>query len=617
MSVTQQETNSRDPAEDYDNFVNYEWKENNPIPSDYSRWTSFHVLHEKVNEQLQEICQTLPADGLLGSFYHLALPEPTQLSPELQGLLAKVSATQSVAELVTLAGWLFTNHGISTFLHICKGQDDKNPQFYIPYMSHRGLSLPDRDYYLDEDKVTEFREDYLAHVSNMVALASGSDDKPCCNSIWDIEKTFAELHLSRVQMRDPNLVYNKMTFTEFKTGLETYFKQVSLPPMGDVLVNCPHFFKQLPDVWEKFSLADWKLWLTWKVVQSFAAHETEPLVTEMFNFWSKKMSGQKEQKPRWKKVLDLMGGLLGEELGKTYVERYFPAENKQICLNMVERLRATLREKLTNSDWMSDQTKKEALYKLDSFKAKIGYPDKWLVDYTDLHWQGCQSVQQFLTLWAKWDWQYEECNKFYSGVEPEKWHMSPQDVNAYYNPASNAIVFPSGILQEPFFNPSWELARNMGGIGVVIGHEMTHGFDDEGRKYNSKGELQDWWTEEDTKRFTEKADVVRDHFGGLTYFGKPVNGKLTLGENIADIGGLKLALRGIADLDTFFRQYATIWRFNTTEQEAHRLLAIDPHSPAHHRINAALLHIPEFQKLYQVQTGQGMYRAEDDMMSIW
>lgn len=611
---------SLSPQEDYDNFVNSEWKNNNPIPGDYSRWTSFHVLHEKVREQLKEICQTLPAEGLLGSFYHLAIPEPIELSTKLKGLLSKVAATQNESELFSLAGQMFCEHGVSTFFHMCKGQDDKNPQFYIPHLMHGGLSLPDRDYYLEADKVAEFREDYLAHVKQLMGVA-GVTEFTDTSVVWEIEKKFAELHLSRVQQRDPHLLYNKMAFEELRSSrLSSYFAGMTFPVMTDVLVDCPNFFQQLHTVWDTFSLNQWKLWISWKIVRSCASHETEPLVTEMFNFWSKRLSGQKEQKPRWKKVLGLMGNLLGEELGKTYVERYFPAANKTICLEMIERLREALREKLTNSDWMSEETKKEALLKLNAFKAKIGYPDKWLVDYTNLKWQGCQKVQEFLSNWAQWDWQYEECNKFYSAVEPEKWYMSPQDVNAYYNPPSNEIVFPAGILQEPFFNPNWDLSRNMGGIGVVIGHEMTHGFDDQGRKYNSKGELQDWWTEEDTTRFTAKANVVRDHFDGLTFYGKPLNGKLTLGENIADIGGLKLALRGFTDpvdLTLFFMQYATVWRCNITEQEAHRLLAVDPHSPGHYRINAALAHIPEFQKLYKVKPGDRMYRTRGDMMSIW
>lgn len=623
-------------TDDFDTYVNQEWKNNNPVPDDYSRWTSFHVLHDRVQKQLEEICGTLDVNSLLGHFHKLAMTEPTAVSSELTALLNTVNSVTTMPELLALCGWLFVNHGVSTFFHMCKGQDDKNPEYYIPQLNNGGISLPDREYYLNEEKVTEFKDQYLEHMRTLSQLVGTDLSESAAEELWSIEKSFAELHFTRVQRRDPDLLYNKKSFADLlswqegqeeKGGLVSYFQDITLPEMSDIIVDNPQFYEQLPAVWAKFDLAGWKQWLCWRLTKAFAMDETEAVYMEYFRFWGTVLSGQKTIKPRWKRVLILMDQLLGEELGKTYVERYFPNENKKQCLDMIELLRGSLSQKLSSLDWMCDETKQEALKKLATFKAKIGFPDKWLSDYSTLDWKDTKNSREFATQWTKWDWIYEECAKFYSQVEPEKWHMSPQTINAYYNPPSNEIVFPAGILQKPFFSADYTIAQNFGGIGVVIGHEMTHGFDDQGRKYNSAGVLSEWWTADDCVKFNEKAKVVEEHFDSLEFYNKPLNGKLTLGENIADIGGLKLSLNALqqmqdqpldpVSLDQFFRQYASIWACTITEQEAHRLLAIDPHSPGRHRVNASLSHIPEFIGHYKVNPGDGMYRPVEDQMSIW
>lgn len=617
---------------DYDSFINAEWKHLNPLPADQSNWTSFHLLSETVNKQLEEICTSQNRESLIGFFYDITMTIHDKVSMELSNILSSISQTHNMSDLLTLSGLLFCA-GSPSFFHICKGQDDMEPTRYIPHVIQGGYSLPDREYYLDANKLDKFKSLYLEHITKLASMVSDeilitADDAV---AIFNIETSFAELHHTQVQKRDPHIIYNKLTWDEFTSKFSSdwnkYWICLDLPQMNHILVDCPNFYDQLTSLLNKYSVEQWKKWLSWKTIKYSAPHETDEMIMEHFRFWGTVLTGQTEIKPRWKRAIAAINNLLGEELGKTYVSKYFPADSKKYCLSMVNNLKDALRYKITNIEWMSPATKAHALEKLDSFSTKIGYPDKWLVNYDLLQWQKCKNIQQFLQNWSVWNWTYEECAKFYTQVEAEKWHMPPQAVNAYYNPCSNEIVFPAGILQEPFYSPSYTDEQNLGGIGVIIGHEMTHGFDYQGRKYNSKGELKNWWTETDSQEFEKRAQVVEHHFDSLLFFGEKVNGKLTLCENIADIGGLKLALHALnnmnidtnhkPDLHLFFKQYATMWRSHILEQAAHQQLNVDPHSPAHYRINAALSHIPEFHSFYQTAKEDNMYRHPDEMMTIW
>lgn len=619
--------------DDYDMYINAQWKEANPVPDDQVRWGSFVILSEDNKLQLRTLCEQ--DTGLIGQLYKTAMVVPTEVSKNVLDLCAEIQEIHNLSDYWTTNSLLFRS-GISTLFHICKSADDKAPIWNIPHIFESGLGLPDMSYYepgSGSGSGSEAREKlhgqykkYIGDLFTAYGLDGGSD---AADQIFEFESRKAKLHLTRVQARDTDKTYNKLDWNSVLEYCPDFFNGLDLPDMTDVLVHNPDLMLSLGQLVADTDLTVLKEHLTFKVLAHFAAYQTQEIVDLNFDFYGRTLSGQKTLDDQWKRALGICNMYLGDELGKLYVKEHFPAEKQQTCRDMVDLLKDSMNHTLKNVDWMSTDTKAAAIVKLESFVSKIGVPEKYH-DIIGLWSDGMDDdLPGLLIKWSKWDWIYQECNKLYSQVDKELWHMTPQTINAYYSPTQNEIVFPAGILQLPFFGYD-TMEENLGGIGAIIGHEMTHGFDDQGCKYNEKGELKQWWSQDDIDEFLRRAERVKVHYSSLKSFNVAVNGELTLGENIADIGGLKVALQALRIhykdatteqlhqyYDRFFRAYATVWRFNTTEEYALKLLVIDPHSPCSARINGALAHIDEFYETYNVKEGDGMYLPKDQRMNIW
>lgn len=608
---------------DYDEYVNGGWKRTSSIPDDQVRWGSFNILREENLNRLKTICES--DTSLVGQLYSLALNVPSALSPAVQNLLLEINRIESHEDYLKTAAKLFSS-GVSTLFHICKSSDDKDPNNQPPHIYQGTLGLPDMSYYTDRTELHEPYKAYIREICELYGSSSSTSTTVDADNIFNYEKEVAKLHMTRTECRDSERTYNKREWSVVHPLLPEYFDALQLPELTYVIVQNPLHLEKLNSVIRSTSVETLRNYLTFRIASKFASYQTPEIVARNFEFYGKLLNGQKVLDVQWKRALNVVTSFLDDELGKLYVKKHFDESKSTVCMDMVTKLTESLRDALRESEWMTPATKVIAQQKVDTFRVKIGYPSKyhsidglWISDLP-------QDLSQAYLDWGKWDWTTQECALFYTPVDRELWHMSPQTVNAYYHPNMNEIVFPAGILQMPFFGYD-TVEENLGAIGSVIGHEMTHGYDDEGRNYNPKGELKEWWSVEDCNEFNVRAKVVEDQFSRLTFMGKPVNGKLTLGENIADIGGLKIAIRALNRhyngavstemYERFFTAYATIERNLIREAYAHKLLAIDPHSPSTLRVNAVLPHIPEFYSTYKVMEGDGMYLSPERRMTIW
>lgn len=610
------------PGDDFDEYINGEWKRNNTIPDDQTRWGSFTILRDDNLNRLKETCEN--DRGIVGQFYHTLMQPTVKRSTTIQGLVERAMAVKDHREYLALAGELFT-HGVTTLLHVCKSADDKDPDTYIPRVFQSGLGLPDMSYYTEREDV---HEDYLRYV----ASACGYYDVPIDTAAFlEFEKQIAANYLTRTELRDNERTYNKMPYNAVRDLLPEFFDALGAE-MKDVIVSNTRLLPFLQGYLPTVPVETLRAHLAFRVIRTFADVDTDEMLHANFEFYGKKLGGQLELRPRWKRHIDMVNAYIGDELGKQYVAKFFPEDKQKMCTEMVSTLKTVLAEIIGEQDWMSEETRAEAQRKLELLGTdKVGVPKKY--HSVDGLWaEGVPSDPVTALLdWGKWDWTHEECRLFYTKVDRELWGMSPQTVNAYYSPVMSEIVFPAGILQPPFFGDT--MVECLGAIGVVIGHEMTHAFDDEGRKYNSKGEMKDWWTPEDAVEFDLRTKTVDDHYSRQVICGENVNGKLTLGENIADIGGLRIALRALRRYygsasgsdaalgnhvyQRFFQSYAKIWGFLIRDETAKKLLKIDPHAPATCRINAALAHIPEFYETYDVRPNHKLYLPSEQRMRIW
>lgn len=604
------------PGDDFDDFANGKWRANTQIPDDETRWGSFIILRNSNLDRLKEICEK--DHGIVGQLYTSLMQLKNGRSETVRKLVERVLGIKDHREYLSLAGELFT-YGIRTLMHVCKTADDKDPDTYVPRIHQSGLGLPDMSYYTEREDV---HSDYLKYVK----FACGYYDVDVdAQAFFSFEKEIASHYFTNTQLRDRDLTYNKLPYSEVQELLPEYFKALNLPAMTDIIVTNPELLKFLSVYLSKVPVETLRTHLVFHIVNNFAEVDADDLVNAMFEFYGKKLNGQKQLRPLWKRRIDMMNMYVGDELGKLYVEKYFPEAKQRLCSEMVQSLLKVLAEIIDNQDWMSAETKEEAQRKLSKLGTdKIGAPKKYHT--TEGLWNDSVPIDSVTALmeWGIWDWTHEECRLFYTKVDRELWDMTPQTVNAYYSPVMSEIVFPAGILQPPFFGE--DMVECLGGIGVVIGHEMTHAFDDEGRKYNADGELKDWWSANDSLEFEKRTKTVEEHYSRQVMFGKHVDGKLTLGENIADIGGLKIALRALrkhyrvvtTDMyDRFFRAYAKVWGFIIREETAKKMLVIDPHAPPSCRINVALAHVPEFYETYDVQEHHKMYLPPDQRMNIW
>ena len=642
---------SVNPAEDFYTYAIGGWLKQNPIPPEFSRWGSFNELAELNNEAMRVVAEkaaqakgdakSAPEMQLVGDFYASGMDEKAVEAAKAKPLeeeLKRIDAIKDRAGVLQAIARLH-NMGASGFFFFTSGADDKNAKMVISQAYQGGLGLPDRDYYTKEDdSAKKLRDQYVEHVAKMLTLlgtpaAAASEG---AQKILAVETALAVPARPRAELRDPEKNYNKMSQAELQKLMPDwnwadYFKAIKLAEPGDINVGQPDFFKAANQVFTATPIEDWKSYLRWHLVKTQATELSSDFVNENFRFFGETLTGAKQLKERWKRVIETSDQSVGEALGKLYVADNFPPESKARMLELVKNVQEAMADSIRTRDWMDEATKQEALKKLGSFVVKIGYPDKWR-DYSGLKIDRTSYADN-----AKRAAVFEvdrELKKIGKPVDRTEWGMTPPTVNAYYNSNQNEIVFPAGILQPPFFNAKADDAINYGGIGAVIAHEISHGFDDQGRQFDAEGNLRDWWTPESAAKYKERADkIVQQYEEYEPLPGQKINGKLTLGENIADDGGVKLAyaalqkalekngkrekIDGFTPEQRFFLSWAAIWRANTREAEIKRRLVMDTHSPTKYRANGPLSNTPEFQKAFNIPDGAPMIRPPEKRVTIW
>lgn len=640
---------SVNPGDDFFSYANGSWVKNTVIPPDLTRYGAFDELRENNSKQLQTLIEEISAQKDLkkgsnkqkiGDFFASGMDEAKINSLGYQPIKSKldeVKAIKSKDELIKYLTFL-NSSGSYSFFYFGSSPDRKNSTINIASLRQSGITLPNRDYYLkDDDRSKSIREELQKYMVTLFKLI-GYDEKSALEKAatqMKFEIELANISYSNLELRDPNLNYNKMSaddLTALSPGFnwKLYFKEIGVENPGEINVGQKKYFEEFGKAFDKTDLEVLKNYIEWRLINGASSYLSADFVNANFEFNGKFMSGALEQRPRWKQVLDVVNGSLGEALGELYVEKHFPPAAKQRIKDLVANLKIALAERIKNLSWMSDETKKQALVKLDKIGVKVGYPDKW-EDYSkieisrDSYWDNLLAVRKF-----NFQKNISEIGK---PVDKTKWGMSPQTVNAYYSPINNEICFPAGILQPPFFFADGDDAVNYGGIGVVIGHEITHGFDDQGRKYDAEGNLKDWWTEEDGKKFEEKAQVLVDQYNNFAVLDTfKVDGKLTLGENIADLGGITIGLEGLrkaweknppaketegfTPLQRYFLSYAQIWRGSIRDKELLKRLKEDVHSPSLARVNGIVYNIPEFYEAFGIKSGK-MFKDKDLRAVIW
>jgi endothelin-converting enzyme/putative endopeptidase len=637
---------STPPCHDFYQFACGTWLRNNPVPADRSRYGRFDELSERNQAALRDILQkvSMPdpkrsaVDQKIGDYYATCMDEAAiekkgvaPLKPELD----RIAAIKTKAELASALAGLHKN-GRAALFRFGAVPDFKNAKVNIAAVDQGGLSLPDRDYYLkDEDRFASVRRQYPGHVQKMLELLGDAPDVAAKEgqTVLDVETGLAKSSLDRVKRREPENRYHKMTRADLaalapRFDWNAYFTSVGAPAFSDLNVVWPDFFKGVNDLVEAKTVDDWKTYLRWRALDEAAPLLPAAFVNENFAFNDKLLRGTKELRPRWKRCVDLTDNQLGEALGQRYVEATFGAEGKERTSRMVSALETALRSDIQTLPWMTDATKKQAEAKLDAIANKIGYPENWR-DYSPVTIARGDALGNALR--ADGFETARQLARIGKPVDPKEWGMTPPTVNAYYNPLENNINFPAGILQPPFFERTMDDAVNFGGIGAVIGHELTHGFDDQGRKFAPNGNLTDWWTEADAREFEKRAACVADEYSGFTVAdGVHLSGKLTLGENTADNGGLRIALMALEDTmkgqtvpprDGFtpeqrlFLAWGQIWCQNETPESAKLRAQTDPHSPGQYRVNGVVSNMPEFQQAFSCAKGSPMVR--ENQCRVW
>jgi endothelin-converting enzyme/putative endopeptidase len=630
---------SIDPCTDFYAYACSKWQAQNPIPSDRPSWGRFNELQDRGEILVRGILEKYssddpkraPLEQKIGDYYYSCMDEGAiekAGTKPLESTFERVAALKSKDELARETVQLHRD-GVTAFFEFGSQPDFKDAGQVISAAEQGGLGLPDRDYYFkDDEKSVEIRKQYLAHVQKMFQLLGDPADKAQAEAkvVMDIETALAKGSLDRTSQREPEKIYHKMSTKEL-AGLNpsfdwtAYLGEIGTPPVQSLNVAEPDFFKQFDATLKSTSLEDWKTYLRWHVLHANAAMLSSAFVNENFEFFSKTLQGTKELPPRWKRCVRAATGDLGEALGQKYVEATFGAEGKARTLKMVNDLETALGQDIKTLPWMGEETKKQALEKLKAITNRIGYPDKWR-DYSPLKIVRGDALGNSLRS-NTFAFQHD-LNKVGKPIDKGDWPYPPMTVNASYNPLQNNITFPAGILQPPFFDNKADDAMNYGAIGAAIGHELTHGFDDEGSKFDLNGNLQNWWTDKDKQEFEKRTSCVKDQYAGYNALPEvKLNGKLTLGENTADNGGLRIAymallnsfagkdpapIDGFSAKQRFFLGFANIWCQNRTDQISRYLANVDPHSPGKWRVNGTLSNMPEFKEAYQCKTDSAMVR---------
>ena len=635
------------PGDNFYLYANGGWLKKNPVPPSKTRWGSFDVLRQTSLDRLKLLCEAAAANPsknsiyqLVGDFYASSMDSNSieklgyaPVAAELERLKT-IASTQDVLSEITTLRTKGLGGGLFGFRI---EQDNKNVNKYIPGLSQGGTTLPDRDYYLKDDSRSKLiRSEYQKYVNDMFMLTgddAGAASKKA-QAILGLETGLAKSQLSRVELRDPIKTYNKFSLLDFskttpQLDWKALFANMQVTSADSLLVNNPVFFKTANALLSAVPVESWRAYLQWNVIKNAAPYLSNAFVQRQFAF-TRVLTGQKEITPRWQRMSALIDGNLGELLGQLYVEKYFTDSAKKRMLALVNNVQQTFADRINRLDWMSGATKQKAIEKLHAIVNKIGFPDKWET------YQGVVIRRNdfFGNVRSANVWAYHKMvDKLGKPVDKKEWRMTPPTINAYYNPINNEIAFPAGILQFPFFDFEADDAVNYGGIAAVIGHELTHGFDDEGRQYGADGNLNDWWTAEDAKKFTGYADKVVEQYNGFIVNDSiHVNGKLTLGENIADLGGLNIAyeafkkteegksnqkIDGFTPSQRFFLSWAQVWRANTLPETAAQLILTDSHSPGMYRCNAPISNMDEWYEAFNVKEGDKMYKPKDSRIRIW
>lgn len=637
-------------CQDFNRFANGGWMAKNQIPAAYSRWGRFEQLNTQNLEVLHGILEGLVKrtdlakgsnEQKIADYYASCMAESeierAGLSP-LAGEMERIEKIKAIADLETEVARLH-RASVPAIFGFGASQDFKNSRQVIATAVQGGLGLPDRDYYTkDDERSKKTREEYVKHMTNMFVLAGDTPERASAqaSTVMGIETKLAENSLTRVQRRDPAAIYHKMTMKELNQltphfNWARYMKEIGLGNIEAINVAMPDFLKAADQLLTSVPLSDWKIYLRWHLLHASAANLSSKFVEEDFNFNKKFLTGAQENLPRWRRCVTSTDDALGEALGQVYVEKTFTPQAKARAQEMVKNLITALRANLSTLSWMNDETRKRAIAKLDAFVRKIGFPDKWR-DYEALevkrgaYYNNAVSANEF---------EFRRgVGKIGKPLDRTEWGMTPPTVNAYYNPSMNEIVFPAGILQPPFYDPQADDAFNYGGIGAVIGHEMTHGFDDKGAQFDAEGNLVNWWTPEDLKKFNERTDCVVTQFDAYEVEpGLHQNGKLVVGESVADLGGLTVAfaayqkslegkprppvINGFTPEQRFFLGWAQVWAQNIRPEAARLRTATDPHPLGQFRVNGPLSNMPAFAQAFSCKTGEPMVRPPNKRCQIW
>lgn len=634
-----------------DSFYHYAcggWMENNPLTEEYARYGSFDLLAENNEEQVKGIIEGLgkeehaagSVEQKISDLYNLAMNEDKLNSEGASPIKEELEALASLASVNDLTTKLaeLQKQGISPYFTFYVSADRNNSSMNMVHTYQTGLGMGQKDYYLSEDEATaKIREAYIEHIAKMFELVGFTADeaKTATSSVWTIESSLAKAFFSPVELRDPHANHNMMTVDELKSNYpaiawDLFLEELGLEGLESLDVGQPRALATANQLIADLPMKTHIAYLQWNLINSAASFLSDDIVAQNFDFYGRIISGKEQMQPRWKRAVSAVNGSLGEAVGQMYVEKYFPPAAKERMTELVNNLQVALGDRIEQLDWMGDETKAKAKEKLNTFHVKIGYPDKWK-DYStltiqkDSYWENVKRVN-------RWD-HADMISKAGKPVDNEEWFMTPQTVNAYYSPVTNEICFPAGILQYPFFDMNADDAFNYGAIGVVIGHEMTHGFDDQGRQFDKEGNLKDWWTTADSENFDQRAQVMVDFFNNIEVApGVNANGEFTLGENIADHGGLQISFQafqnatkdsplsvkdGFTPEQRFFLAYSNVWASNIRPEEILNRTKSDPHSLGEWRVNGALPHIDAWYKAFDITEEDKMFVPQDKRVSIW
>ncbi len=633
------------PGDDFYRYVNGNWLEDTAIPADRSNYGAFTVLADEAETDLRSIIEEAAAeDAAIGSdaqkvgdfytsFMNQDVIERLGINP-LQETLAQLDAVsnrQDMLEVMTALNYIGVQMPFSFYINVDERQTDQ----YIAYVFQSGLGLPDRDWYLQDDETyLEARQAYSAYIEEVMTLAGFNNGAVVADAVMQIENRIAQAQWDRVQNRQRELTYNKLSLDDLQQLSPVLDWSAAMQGLGmfsdEYIIQQPDYFSALSTIWSEVALAQWQHYSRFKLVNAYADYLSQDFVDAKFTFEGGVLSGLEENRPRWKRGIDAVDSALGEMLGKLYVERYFQEEAKARMDELIENLRGAFNEGIDDLDWMTAQTKLEAQDKLARFTAKIGYPEEWK-DYSGLEVSANDLVGNVMR--SRRLEHNREVSKLGQPIDRGEWYMTPYTVNAYYNPSMNEVVFPAAILQPPFFNVSADDAVNYGGIGAVIGHEFSHGFDDQGRKSDGDGMLRDWWTEADAEAFAERSGALVEQFNQFEVLpGRFLNGEFTLGENIGDLSGLEVAYRayrlslngeeapvidGFTGDQRFFMGWAQVWRRLYRDENLEVRITSDPHSHSEARTNGIVRNIDAWYEAFNIQPDAALYLAPDERVKIW